>query len=184
MLEGEGDQEADQQPGNIVLTLREAKDPDAAFKREGADLLAHIEISLAESLCGFSRTVIKHLDGRGIHLSHSERNGRVIRPGEVLKVPGEGMPYKKSDLKGDLYLVVDVVFPTNGWLKDEKVVLKLQSLLPPPPKPIYAATVDEVEFDADAKMEDFGTSDGGHGAWVDEEEDDDEGTGHPQCAQQ
>ena len=182
MLEGEADQVPDQQPGDIVFNLVEA--PHETFKRAGADLSARMEITLAESLCGFSRVVVKHLDGRGIQISHTQPKGRILKPGQVIKVAGEGMPYKKSDLKGNMYLVVDVKFPDDGWLRDETVLLDLQNLLPKPSEPIVADTVDEVEYDETADIEDFGGSDEGHrgGPWVDEDEDDDDG--QPQCAQQ
>ena len=152
------------------------------FRRGGADLTASMEITLAESLCGFSRVVIKHLDGRGIFINHPK--GRVLKPTQVIKVKGEGMPYKKSDMRGDLYLKVHIQFPENGWPKDESVLAKLQELLPKPATPITADTVDEVEYDENASMDDFGGGSGDSGganAWVDED-DEDEAT--PQCAQQ
>jgi len=179
VLSGEADQLPDQQPGDIVFTLVQSEHP--IFKREGSDLAAKIEVTLAEALCGFSRVVIKHLDGRGLLISHQKPEGSVLRPGQVIKVVGEGMPYKKSDLKGDLYLTVDIRFPDDEWLRDEKVTSQLQKLLPPPRKPIHAETVDEVEHDDTAKMEGFGLSDSGQ-AWVDDN-DDDEAGGHPQHAQ-
>jgi len=180
VLAGEADQLPDQQPGDIVFTLVQAEHP--VYKREGADLAARIEVTLAEALCGFSRVAIKHLDGRGLLINHQKPEGGVLKPGQVIKVLGEGMPYKKSDLKGDLYLTVDIKFPDDDWLRDEKIVSQLQKILPPPNNPIKAETVDEVEHDGTAKMEDFGTSDGGQ-AWVDDDDDDEAGH-HPQCTQQ
>ena len=181
VLEGEADQVPDQEPGDIVFNLVEVE--HETFRRAGADLSARIEITLAESLCGFSRIVVKHLDGRGIHINHRQPKGRVLKPGQVLKVAGEGMPHKKSDLKGDLYLVVHVKFPEDGWLKDDSIIPKLQELLPKPGTSISAVTVDEVEYDETASLDEFGAGDDSRGAgWVDE--DDDEMDGQPQCAQQ
>lgn len=183
VLEGEADQVPDQQPGDIVFILEEVEHP--TFRRAGADLTAPMEITLAESLCGFSRVVIKHLDGRGVHINHPQPKGRVLKPSQVIKVAGEGMPYKKSDMKGDLYLVVRIQFPEDGWLDDDSLIPKLQELLPKPGKPILADTVDEVEYDETASMDGFGAgSDDARGgaAWVDEDDDEDDGT--PQCAQQ
>ena len=179
VLEGEADQSPDQTPGDIIFTLVEI-DHDV-FKRAGADLLCPLKISLVESLCGFSRVVVKHLDGRGIQLSHNQPKGKVLRPGQVLKVAGEGMPFKKSDIKGDLYLVVDVEFPEDGWLKDDKAVSKIQSILPKMTIPaVEADTVDEVEYE-EGDLDDFGGADGeGGDAW----EDEDEEGGQPQCTQQ
>jgi DnaJ family protein A protein 2 len=181
VLPGEADQSPGQQAGDIVFTLVQTEHP--VFKREGSDLAARIEVTLAEALCGFSRVVIKHLDGRGLLIKHQKPEGKVLRPGQVIKVLGEGMPYKKSDLKGDLYLTVDTKFPDDEWVQDEKFASQLRKLLPSPKKSIEVETVDEVEHDDTAKMEDFGTSHGGQ-AWVDEDDDDDEAGGHPQCAPQ
>ena len=179
-LEGEADQVPGQEPGDIVFHLVE--DEHEVFRRAGADLTAGIDISLAEALCGFNRVVLKHLDGRGIQIHHPKFEGQIIRPNEVLKVTGEGMPHKKSDANGDLFLVVNIEFPENGFFKDPSAIETLQKVLPPPPPPVEAEDVDEVEYDEDADLDDFGGEDGkGGSAWEDEEEG---GEGGPQCAQQ
>lgn len=177
VLEGEADQVPDQIPGDIVFVLVEQE--HEVFQRRGQDLSAELKITLAEALTGFSRVVLKHLDGRGIHLTHPK--GKVLKPGQILKVPGEGMPHKKSDLKGDLYLVVDISFPENGWTEDEKAFTSLQKILPEAAPKIEAAEIDELEFSEDANIEDFGASSGEGGAdgWEDEGEE-----GGAQCTQQ
>lgn len=181
MLEGEADQVPDQEPGNIVFNVLELE--HSVFRRAGADLSADLEVTLAEALCGFSRVVIKHLDGRGIHINHRHPKGRILRPDQVIKVAGEGMPHKKSDLKGDLYLIARIKFPEDGWLKGGESVSKLQALLPQPAAPIFADPVDEVDYDETAKLEDFGKDEQNGNAWEDEDEGDDI-DGVPQCAQQ
>jgi len=180
VLEGEADQVPDQTPGDIVFTLVE--EDHEVFQRAGDDLSAELNITLAEALTGFSRVVLKHLDGRGIHLNHPQ--GKVLKPGQILKVAGEGMPQKKSDLRGDLYLVVKVEFPDNGWTEDPAAFSELQKILPGPSPALEATEVDEVEYDSDADIEDFGANSGdprAGGGW--EDEDDEEG-GAAQCAQQ
>ncbi len=52
---GEGDQEPDLEPGDIVIVLDE-KEHDT-FQRSGMDLAMRIEINLAQALCGFQKTV-------------------------------------------------------------------------------------------------------------------------------
>ena len=182
VLAGEADQEPDQEPGDIIFVLQQA-DHDV-FDRAGNDLRADLHISLVEALTGLSRVVLKHLDGRGIALSVTQPKGKVLRPDQVLKVPGEGMPIKRSDTKGDLYLVVNIDFPEDGWIKDENVVQKIKQALPspgPPSKDLEAEIVDEVDFDPEADIDDFGGDEGRAGAgW----EDDDEEAEGPQCAQQ
>ncbi|PMD59032.1 DnaJ-domain-containing protein [Hyaloscypha bicolor E] len=180
VLEGEADQVPDQTPGDIVFTLVE--EDHEMFQRAGDDLSAELNISLSEALTGFSRVVLKHLDGRGIHLNHPQ--GKVLKPGQILKIAGEGMPLKKSDSKGDLYLVVKIEFPEDGWLEDPAAFGELQKILPGPPPVVETTEVDEVEYDSDADIEDFGANSGdprAGGGW--EDEDDEEG-GAAQCAQQ
>ncbi|KAF1962352.1 hypothetical protein CC80DRAFT_159800 [Byssothecium circinans] len=183
VLAGEADQLPDQEPGDIVFTLEEAD--HEVFDRAGSDLRAELKISLVEALTGFNRVVLTHLDGRGIQLHVQQPNGKVLRPGQVLKVPGEGMPMKRSDAKGDLYLVVDIEFPEDGWLKDDAALKKVRDALPPPEEQDeQPEEVDEVhvqEWDAD--MEDFGAGSGDPRAGGEWEEDEEEAEG-PQCATQ
>ena len=176
VLEGEADQvPGASEPGDIIFHLAEL--PHDVFQRAGNDLSAKLEVTLQEALTGFHRVVLKHLDGRGLELNHPQQPGKVMRPGEYLKITGEGMPYKKTDAKGDLYLIVDVIFPEDGWLSDPAKE-QLEKLLPGPPAPIAATDVDEVQFEEDADIEEFGGPDAG-GAWEDEEE-----GGPQQCATQ
>lgn len=186
VLQGEADQLPDQEPGDIIFTLDEA--PHDVFDRAGADLKADLKISLVEALTGFNRVVLTHLDGRGISLNVKQPRGKILRPGQVLKVPGEGMPMKRSDAKGDLYLVVDIEFPEDGWIKDDDVVQKLRDALPhtdmreDEEKP---EEVEEVEYEDDVDIEEFGAGSGdpraGGAQW---EDDDEEEEGGPQCATQ
>ena len=178
-MQGEADQIPDQEPGNIIFSLVQTE--HEIFKRAGADLQAEIEVTLAEAICGFSRVVVKHLDGRGIHIKHPQQARRAIEPGQVLKIEGEGMPYKKSDSKGDLYLTIKIKFPDSDWLQDNQTIEKLRQLLPKPGKPIPTDLIDEVVYDECGNLEDFGADEeeGGNG-WVDEDEED----GQQQCATQ
>lgn len=182
VLEGEADQVPDQIPGDIVFTLVE--EDHEVFQRAGDDLSAEITVSLVEALTGFSKVVLKHLDGRGIHIEHPQ--GKVLQPGQVLKVVGEGMPHKKTDLKGDLYLQVKIDFPENGWTADASAFESLKKVLPAPnpADKIEATEVDEVEYLSDASIEEFGANSGdprAGGGWEDDEDEDEAGA---QCAQQ
>lgn len=83
-----------------------------------------MQITLSESLLGFSRVLIKHLDGRGIRVT-SEK-GKMIKPGDTIIVKGEGMPQYKNPLnKGDLYVAFEIEYPTTEWLTsvDKKVCI-------------------------------------------------------------
>jgi DnaJ homolog subfamily A member 2 len=175
VLAGEADQLPDQEPGDIIFDLKEL--PHDIFERNGANLKADIHVTLAEALTGLNRVVLKHLDGRGISINVTQPKGKILRPNQILKVAGEGMPIKRSESKGDLFLVVTVDFPEDGWLKEEDMKT-LRHILPPREEDVKADVVDEVEFE---EVEDFNDYEGGEdGDW----EDDDEGEGGPQCATQ
>lgn len=184
VLAGEADQHPDQEAGDIVFHLVEV--PHKTFKRAGSDLAADLEITLGEALTGFNRVVVTHLDGRGIQLNVAQPDGQIMKPDQILRVEGEGMPVKKSDAKGDLYLIVRIKFPEDGWIKDQATVDKLRDLLPPPEMSSAAKpdVVDDVEFEADVSIEDFGGESGdprGGAEWEDEDADEAAGA---QCAQQ
>jgi DnaJ family protein A protein 2 len=183
VLAGEADQLPDQEPGDVIFTLEEVQ--HEVFSRAGADLKATLHITLAEALTGLNRVVLTHLDGRCIQLNVKQPNGKVLRPGQVLKVPGEGMPIKKSDAKGDLFLVVDVEFPQDGWIKDEQALQKIREVLPSTSKSSETKPedIEEVDFEADADLDDFGAGSDDPRAgneWEDDEDDE----GGPQCATQ
>lgn len=135
--------------GNIVFVVQEKA--HEIFTRAVADLSATISVSLSEALCGFSRVVLKHLDGRGISITHPR--GKMLKQGQVLKVSGEGMPHQKGDRRGDLFLIVDIEFPSEEWLSHSGNIERLEALLPEQTAEMKAEVVDSVEFDPTASME-------------------------------
>jgi DnaJ family protein A protein 2 len=180
VLQGEADQSPDQEPGDIIFELLEV--PHEKFRRAGADLAADIHVTLAEALTGFNRVVLTHLDGRGIQIQPPK--GSVLRPDQILRVEGEGMYMKKSDARGDLFLTVNIDFPKDGWTQDPASIASLRKILPAPEAPIKAEMVDEVEYDADATIDEFGAGSDDPRGGAEWEDDDDDEQGGPQCAQQ
>ncbi|CAM9245878.1 unnamed protein product, partial [Ectocarpus sp. 8 AP-2014] len=89
-------------------------------------------VTLAEALTGFVRP-ISLVDGRTVFFKSKE--GEVVSPGAVRKLPGCGMPVGERQ-KGDLYLRFVVEFPSEeasaAWSEEERK--SLQDLLPPKPK--------------------------------------------------
>lgn len=179
VLAGEADESPGQEPGDLIFELAETE--HETFHRAGNDLQADLHITLGEALTGFNRVVLTHLDGRGISLKVPQ--GEVIQPDQVLRIPEEGMPIKKSEGRGDLYLTVKIDFPEDGFFKSEETIKKIRDLLPGPPPPIKTDVVDEVEdFERNADIEEFGAGSGDPRAGGDWEDDDDEEG--PQCATQ
>ena len=109
----QGEPLLDGEPGDLKFVLKlvppaEPGDIAAAFTRVGDNLQTVYSITLAEALVGFTRTFV-HLDGRTVTL----RQEGVTRPGEVVKVAGEGMPVLHSSRKGDLFVTYTVRFPSS-----------------------------------------------------------------------
>jgi len=77
-------------------------------KVDPADLLIEKTISLAESLCGFQLS-IPFLNGKIIYFSHN----KIIKNNDVLVVEGKGMPHIKKNGYGDLYIKINVTYPTE-----------------------------------------------------------------------
>lgn len=134
VLKGESDQYPGKETGDVVLTYTCME--HATFTRKQNDLHAKFTISLVESLCGFLRVVAHHLDGRKIKIATPA--GKVIRPGDYIKIVGEGMPIKNllrrwfrlSASRGDLYVKMDIEFPQDSWYLEKNDLVKMRNLLP------------------------------------------------------
>ncbi|PVG04354.1 hypothetical protein CPB86DRAFT_747812 [Serendipita vermifera] len=191
VLQGEGDQEPEMTPGDVVLVLN-CKDHES-FERAGSDLLAHVRITLSEALLGFSRVVLTHLDGRGIHFDSRKSAGseglkKIYKSGDTVVIRGEGMPIWKKDSKaksamggkverGDLFILFEVEMPDEAWLENVDIQA-LRALLPPGKPDIPASRVEEAKFE-ESDIALFGDGDD---AW--EDEDFSEGEDSTQCRNQ
>lgn len=100
--------------------VQETINNDHSFTRNGDDLTHDIFISLKEALLGFKKE-IKHLDDRIINVSRDS----VTQPGHVIKVKGEGMPKHQRSEKGDLYVTVNVLIPTELDEKQKQIAKTL-----------------------------------------------------------
>ena len=146
VFRGKADEKPNMEPGNINFIVQEKEHP--IFKRKGADLLVSKTLSLNEALCGFEWK-IEHLDGRDLIVRS--------KPGEVIKaetndrrpfvkiIANEGMPsHGNPFVKGNLYVLFTVEFPSDGDL-DETAVAALKKLLPKPSKSV------SMDIDMDAE---------------------------------
>mmetsp|Transcript_4637 Transcript_4637/g.11487 ORF Transcript_4637/g.11487 Transcript_4637/m.11487 type:complete len:427 (-) Transcript_4637:245-1525(-) len=128
---GEGEQEPGAEPGDIILLLVEKKDPDEyfqQFRRQGNDLICPLKISLIEALTGIDMN-FRALDDRTLAIKTEP--GVVLKPGDMLVVSNEGMPKKGMGVfdRGDLYLKVEVEFPTAEVMTPE-ITKKLFEIFP------------------------------------------------------
>lgn len=135
ILQKESDEYPGKETGDVILTFNCKDHP--VFTRKGDDLYSKYKITLVEALCGFSKTLVKHLDGRGIRIETPR--GKVFRPGDFIKIKGEGMPHKNSERswfrsfnekKGDMYIELEIEFPPDNWYLEKNDLFKLQNMLP------------------------------------------------------
>jgi len=172
---GESDEHPGTVPGDVIILINEKEHEN--FKRKGADLLYTCEISLSESLCGFTKT-ITHLDGRIIKVTVPA--GQVVKQNHLKVVQGEGMPFLGNPFtKGRLFILFNIVFPKT--LPAETVAL-LKKSLPRPPEPTLTGEEEECHM-ADGDINHMGQGDG-HDRGAYDEDDDDDGRGQKvQCGQ-
>jgi len=127
VFSGQGNQEPDIEPGDIVVVLSEKK--HSVFKRAELDLVMTMQLILTEALCGFKK-IIKTLDDRDLMVTHLP--GEVIKSNDIKCIMGEGMPqYKNPFEKGRLIIQFQVIFPTTIA---PELVPKLETCLPPRPR--------------------------------------------------
>lgn len=127
VFSGEGDQEPELQPGDIVIVLEEME--HAVFKRSKQDLIMRMPLQLVESLCGFQK-VIKTLDNRDLVVTNLP--GEIVKHDSFKCILGEGMPTHKQPFeKGRLIVQFLIQFPEKI---PQTVVADLEKCLPPRPR--------------------------------------------------
>ncbi|KFO32247.1 DnaJ like protein subfamily A member 1 [Fukomys damarensis] len=138
---GEGDQEAGLEPGDIIIVL-DRKD-HAVFTQRGEDLFMCMDIQLVKVLCGFQKP-ISTLDNRTIVIT--SHPGQIVKHGDIKCVLNEGMPiYRRPYEKSGLIVEFKVNFPENGFVSPDKLTL-LEKLLPERKRVEETYEMDQVEL--------------------------------------
>jgi len=150
---GEADEAPDTIPGDVVFVIKEREHDQ--FKRKGADLVMTINLTLSESLCGFTRT-ITHMDGRVLRIDNEP--GKVVKPDAVKMIQGEGMPYHGNPFsKGRLFVHFRVEFPKSVT---KEMCSKLVSALPAAEQVSLSGEEEECNM-TDVDLSQFGQDQGG-----------------------
>lgn len=89
-----------------VILLTTLQKPHPIFIRKGDDLHATIDIDLYDSLCGWEKRFTS-ICGKDIRV----KNDTLTKPGWQECYAGLGMPKKRSDDRGDLYVGVNIIYP-------------------------------------------------------------------------
>ncbi len=112
---------------SIIIKIKESK--HSTFERgfklpkyknnpNPKDLKMNIQLTLAESLVGFSRT-IKFLNGKEINVFHEN----LVKQGDVLVVKNYGMPILENNtVNGHLYIVFDIIYPEKISNNTKKIL--------------------------------------------------------------
>ncbi|KAL3233480.1 Uncharacterized protein RNJ44_03520 [Nakaseomyces bracarensis] len=137
ILKNEADEDLEKpEIGDLVIKINEVHDPEDDIIRNGYDLLIKRQIDLADALCGFQeKLLMKTYDGRV--LKWSSKKGKVIRPGEIVKISNEGWPIRTGDndndfikKSGNLYVIIDIVFPPDNWTMEMNDYMSLRNIIP------------------------------------------------------
>ncbi len=109
--------------GDLYLVIEVEEDP--VFKRDGDDLIKTQDVPLYTALLG-GKVSVQTLDGSvTLNIPPETQNGAKIR------LKGKGMPkLKKPDDFGDLYVIVNVVLPTNLSKRERELFEELRRLRP------------------------------------------------------
>ena len=105
-------------PGDVILIVRLTESDE--WIRGDADLLYTVELSLAEMLLGWQRSIEGHPSGKPLDIVWT---GGPLREGEVLILTGRGMPYRPGSAGsgfGVLRLVCRTQDGIHGSLSEEQ----------------------------------------------------------------
>lgn len=111
-LEGKGHQFKDHKTDLVILI--EVKE-NSTFTRKGSDLITNVKLELYQALFGFDK-VIKHLDGKLLHISSSS----LIKDGDSKVIKGKGMPDLRNRTTGDIIINFSVKYPDPSKLSLEE----------------------------------------------------------------
>eukprot|EP01057_Protomagalhaensia_wolfi_P003353 Protomagalhaensia_wolfi_Nauph_80__3352@NODE_340_length_2751_cov_889_069690_g257_i0_p1_GENE_NODE_340_length_2751_cov_889_069690_g257_i0NODE_340_length_2751_cov_889_069690_g257_i0_p1_ORF_typecomplete_len390_score62_51DnaJ_C/PF01556_18/7_1e38DnaJ/PF00226_31/2_4e23DnaJ/PF00226_31/5_5e03DnaJ_CXXCXGXG/PF00684_19/0_79_NODE_340_length_2751_cov_889_069690_g257_i08031972 len=108
-FEGAGEQTLSLDPGDLFLILQEEQEKDKFIRDLNNNLHTQLFITLGEALLGFN-TTIPHVSGTSVQVTRET----LTLDGDVLKIPGKGMPKKNSHDFGDLFVKLKVRYPSDN----------------------------------------------------------------------
>jgi len=116
--------------GDFVIILREIVDESLKnWYREKSDLISAYRLTLHEAIFGYNFP-FKLPDNSIIYIKSDK--GVVTQPGDVIRIEGKGMPNKEQQMRGDIYLKLEILIPNNLTSDQQSHLLKI---LPAPDYP-------------------------------------------------
>lgn len=105
-------------PGDLYVVLSVEADP--RWRREGPNLVYTQELSFVQAALGHN-VEVPGIDGP-LNLDIP----RGTQPGALLRIPGEGMPVPGRKQRGDMYVSVKVITPTNLSERQEELLREFE----------------------------------------------------------
>ena len=106
--------------GDLFVVVRSRNDP--RFERVGADLIRHETIHLIDAVLGTTLKV-PTLNG-----SASVTIPAGVQPGTMLRIKGKGLPEFGHDIRGELYLHIQVQIPEQLSHEERELYEKLRAV--------------------------------------------------------
>ncbi len=104
-------------PGNLYLVIQ--VQPHKYFRRRDNDILLDLNINIAQAILG-DEVKVPTVDGL-----ETLRIPAGTQPGKVLRLRGKGVPYLRSNGRGDQLVIINVSIPTSLNSEQRELVEKL-----------------------------------------------------------
>jgi len=105
-------------PGNLYIVVDIATHP--YFERKGTDIEYTAKIGFSDALLGTTISVPTMEDEKQLKVPAG------ISPGTKMRIKGYGFPHMKGNDKGDLYVKIDVQFPSSLSKKQRELIEQLR----------------------------------------------------------
>ena len=109
---------------------------------DGTNLLTQLDLTIAESLCGFTKT-IKHINGKSLTFSIAD----IVKSGSMYVIKEEGLPKKDTINRGDLYVLFNVQYIDTLSFEKKKAIWEILTDKPFKDQLYSPIKVDIVKFD-------------------------------------
>lgn len=117
-LKGKGNIDCNGNIGDIRVSI--IVKPTDKYIRNKLDVIMNVNITLLQSLCGFSID-IQHLDGKTYRINSAE--GNVVAPNSKRIIPKKG--FIRGDMIGNLIILFNVIYPQKIKLENIKKLIEI-----------------------------------------------------------
>jgi curved DNA-binding protein len=106
--------------GDLYLTVNVLRHP--SYTANGLDLVMGLTIDCFQAIIGSEQTVVG-LDGKVFVIQTPQG----CQPGTKLKIPGEGLYVFQQDIKGNLYIEIQVTIPKDLTEEQKQLIQTIQN---------------------------------------------------------